>query len=54
MIIYLTKTASGLKPEYSADYEEFKKLKIGQVYKCDIKKERNYEFHKKFMALIGI
>ncbi|HEC36626.1 hypothetical protein LCGC14_1312380 [marine sediment metagenome] len=54
MIIYLTKTISGLKPEYGVDYDKFKKLKIGEVYKCDIKKERNYEFHKKFMALANL
>lgn len=54
MKLYLTKTISGLKPEYGVDYDKFNKLKIGEVYKCDITKERNYEFHKKFMALVGL
>lgn len=54
MTIYLTKTTSGLKPEYGVDYDRFKKLKIGEVYKCDIKQERNYELLKKFFALCNL
>lgn len=30
------------------------KLKLNQVYEVEIKKKRNYEFHKKFFALINI
>lgn len=54
MKLYLIKTSSGLKPEYSSDFDKFQKLKIGTVYKCEIKKKRNYEFHKKFFALISM
>lgn len=54
MIIHCIKTASGLKPSHDTDIEKYQKLKIGEVYKCDIKKERNYEFHKKFMALCNM
>lgn len=54
MILHLIKTAQGLKPEYESDFDKFKKLKIGTVYKCDIKQERNYLFHKKFFALISL
>lgn len=52
MKIYMLKTAQGLKPAYETDYSKYQKLKIGEVYKCEIKQERNYKFHKKFFALI--
>jgi len=51
---YCLNTATGLKPLYDSDLEEKRKLKIGETYLCEIKKERNYEFHKKFMALIKL
>jgi Protein of unknown function (DUF1367) len=41
-------------PLYQEDYEEKKKLKIGEVYYCDIKHPRNYQFLKKFFALIKL
>ena len=41
-------------PLYDSDYEEKRKLKIGEVYQCDVKKPRNYEFLKKFFALIRL
>ena len=53
MIIYLKNTASGLMPCYDTDYENKKKLKIGQIYKAEIKQARNYELHKKYFALIN-
>jgi hypothetical protein len=45
---------NGLLPLYPADLEEKKKLKIGEIYKAKIVNPRNYEFHKKFMALINV
>ena len=53
MIIYCTNTAQGLKPNYDDDFDEKKKLKIGETYKVEIKKARNYELHKKYFALIN-
>ena len=53
MDIYLLNTASGLKPCMDEDYEQKKKLKIGKVYKAKITLARNYEFHKKYFALIN-
>ena len=53
MKLLLKNTASGLVPIYDDDYEEKKKLKIGQVYEVSIKLVRNYEFHKKYFALIN-
>lgn len=52
MKILLKNTASGLIPMYDADYEEKRKLKIGEVYDVTIKKARNYELHKKYFSLI--
>lgn len=53
MELYLLNTTSGLKPCYDEDYEEKKKLKIGETYKVKITLARNLQFHKKFFALIN-
>lgn len=53
MKLLLKNTTSGLIPIYDDDYEEKKKLKIGQIYEVSIKLVRNYEFHKKYFALIN-
>ena len=37
---------------YNSDYELAKKLKVNTEYQCEIKKPRNYQFHKKYFALI--
>jgi hypothetical protein len=37
---------------YPSDYEKLKRIKVGDVLECEIKKPRNYKFHKKFFALI--
>lgn len=41
-----------LCPAFIDDFEKIKKLKQDMVYNVDIKKTRNYDFHKKFFALI--
>lgn len=51
MKIYCRVTEQGLIPMYNSDYDEKKRLKVGDNVLCDIKRPRNYEFHKKFMAL---
>ncbi len=53
MKLLLKNTASGLVPMYDVDYEEKRKLKIGETYNAEIKKQRNPEFHRKFFALIN-
>ena len=53
MKLQLKNTMSGLVPINDASYDEKKKLKIGQVYEVTIKLVRNYEFHKKYFALIN-
>lgn len=54
MEIYCQVTSDGLIPMYDSDYDEKKKLKIGDKILCSIKRPRNYEFHKKFMALVRL
>jgi hypothetical protein len=53
MELYLTNTAAGLVPMYDSDYDEKKKLKIGQAYRADIRLARNLQFHRKYFALIN-
>lgn len=53
MKIYLQNTSTGLIPMADADYDEKKRLKIGEVYEVSIKLARNYQFHKKYFALIN-
>lgn len=54
MRIYCRVTDNGLVPMYDSDLEEKRRLKIGTDVLCDIKKPRNYKFHKKFFALIRL
>lgn len=54
MKIYCRVTDMGLIPMYDSDYDEKKKLRVGENVLCDISKPRNYEFHKKFFALIRL
>lgn len=39
---------------YNSDYDKAKKLKAGDFLECEIKKKRNYKFHKKYFALINL
>lgn len=47
-------TAQGLVPMYDSDLDEKKKLREGDTVMCSIRKPRNYEFHKKFFALVRL
>jgi hypothetical protein len=53
MKIKLLNTVSGLKPLYDSDYDEKKKLKIGEVYEATIRLQRNLQFHRKYFGLIN-
>lgn len=53
MKINLVNTSSGFKCASDEDYENKRKLKIGEVYSVDIKLKRNYQFHKMYFALIN-
>ena len=46
-------TIQGLVPANDDDYDIKKKLKIGAVYEISVREYRNYEFHKKYFALIN-
>lgn len=53
MKLNLLNTAHGLVPMYEDDFDEKKKLRIGQVYKADITVPRNTAFHRKAFALVN-
>lgn len=53
MKLQLINTPQGLKPLYDEDYDEKKKLKLGEIYEAEIKLKRNSAFHRKFFALIN-
>lgn len=53
MKINLINTVNGLIPCQDSDYEQKRKLKVGGVYTFTCKLSRNYEFHKKYFALIN-
>lgn len=38
---------------YDEDYDERKKLKIGQVYRADVVVPRNTAFHRKYFSMIN-
>ena len=39
---------------YPDDYEERRKLKLGEVYTAEIKLMRNVDFHRKYFKLISL
>lgn len=53
MELRLLNTPSGLKPLYDEDYDQKKKLKIGEIYKAKMTIARNINFHRKYFALIN-
>lgn len=53
MKLLVTNTPRGLVPCGDDDYEEKKKLKLGQVYTVEIRTARNVDFHRKYFALIA-
>lgn len=52
MKLLLLNTREGLKPMYDEDYDEKKKLKIGEIYDAEIKLPRNLRFHRKYFGLL--
>lgn len=53
MKLHVLNTSQGLIPLYDDDYEEKRKLKIGEKYSVEIKKARNVQFHRLYFALIN-
>lgn len=54
MDIYCRVTDIGLIPMYDSDLDEKRRLRIGDNVLCTIKRPRNYEFHKKYFALLRL
>lgn len=55
MELTLVKELNGsFKPAYDSDYEQAKKIKAGKQVHCEITQPRNYEFLKKFFALVNL
>lgn len=46
-------TIQGLVPCDDNDFEVKKKLKIGETYEVSVVRFRNYQFHKKYFAMIN-
>lgn len=53
MKINLVNTLEGFKLATDADYELKRKLKLGEVYQVEIKLLRNYQFLRKYFALLN-
>ena len=53
MKLLVISTPRGLVPLGDDDYEEKKKLKLGQTYSVEVKVARNVDFHRKYFALIS-
>ena len=53
MRLLVVSTPRGLVPLGDDDYEEKKKLKLGQTYSVEVKVARNVDFHRKYFALIS-
>ena len=56
MKFLVQKSFGKLVPLYNSDAEKLKaaKLKEGETYEVEIKRKRNYQFHKKFFALLNL
>ena len=50
----LSKTISGLMPIDPDSVAWFNKLKPGEVVRAEFKRTRNYQFHKKYFALLSV
>lgn len=54
MDIYCRVTPYGLVPLYDSDHDLKRRLRVGSTVRCRISQPRNYEFHKKFFALLRL
>lgn len=52
--LYLKRTLTGFEPADEPSREIWKKYKLGQVYRSDIVKPRNYKFHCLCFALLNL
>lgn len=54
MKLLVQKTQTGLRPYYDSDFEIYAKIPIGEQFEIEYKKPRNYNFHKKYFALMKL
>lgn len=54
MDIYCRVTPYGLVPVYDSDLDLKQRLRVGSTVRCRVTLPRNYEFHKKFFALVRL
>lgn len=52
MKIHLRKANGCVVPDSPEDAEHLSKFKFGEVIRAEVSRPRNYQFHKKYMALI--
>lgn len=53
MKLLVINTPRGLVPLGDDDYEEKRKLRLGETYSVEVKVVRNIDFHRKYFALIA-
>ena len=53
MKLIVVNTPRGLVPYGDDDYDQKRKLKIGECYTVDVKVARNIDFHRKYFAMIS-
>lgn len=53
MKLLVVNTPRGLVPLGDDDYEQKRKLKLGETYSVEVKVVRNVDFHRKYFALIA-
>ena len=53
MKLLVINTPRGLVPLGDDDYEEKRKLRLGETYSVEVKVVRNVDFHRKYFALIA-
>jgi hypothetical protein len=53
MKLLVINTPRGLVPMDDDDFDEKRKLRLGQTYSVEIKVARNVDFHRKYFALIA-
>lgn len=53
MKLLVVNTPRGLVPFGDDDYDEKKKLKVGETYTVEVKKARNVDFHRKYFAMVA-
>ncbi|WP_435416296.1 DUF1367 family protein [Polaribacter aestuariivivens] len=55
MKVFIVKQLNNsFKVAYNSDYDKIKKIKVDEIYQCEIKQPRNLKFHRKFFSLINM